>query len=156
MRAADLEETALRVLGGARQLDMPSRCCRVCGSLALDGLYSHEICLICDWHEDGSNGGGCADCGPHYGVSFEEAKEHFRCYLTSRNPAEGQRFLRALPLRSLKSEFLALQRLLGRSAPRDIAQSARIYESMCEVLQQIRRTGVPAASLQQQCRPRYN
>lgn len=151
-----LEEIALRALDGKRKVDMPSCCCRVCGSLALDGIYDHEICLICDWHEDGADDGGCADCGPHYGVSFEEAKENFRRYLTSRNPAEGQRFLRAMPLRSLKSEFLALQRLLRASGLQDVAQSARIYESMCEVLQDIRRAGVPAMALHQQCKPRYN
>lgn len=152
-----LQCVALEVLKGRRRLDKPSVCCRVCGCLTLDGLYQHEICVVCDWHEDGTDDGGPADCGPHYGVSFTEAKENFRLHLTSRNPTEGQRFLRSLPLRPLKNQFLELQQSLYEAARRhNIDEAARIYDSICETIEQITRARVPSMSITKQQEPRNN
>lgn len=152
-----LEAAAKRILGGRRAVDKPSVCCRVCGSLSLDGVYSHEICTICDWHEDGNDDGGPTNCGPHYGVNFDEAKENFRLYLTSRRPTEGQRFLRSLPLRRFKEQFLALQQSLYEAARKgDSAESARVYRLLYDALKSISRARLPAMSVEQQRTPRNN
>lgn len=138
-------------------LDNPSRCCRVCGSLTLDGLYDHEICIVCDWLEDGTDDGGAINCGPHYGVSLDEAKENFRLYLTSRRPTEGQRFLRTLPLRPLKEQFMNLEQALHEAARNgDSAESERVYRLLCEEIKAISRARLPAMSVEQQRAPRNN
>lgn len=143
-RKAVLESMALRILGN-RCVDMPSVCCRVCGALTLDGQYTHEICALCGWHEDGTDDAGPVDCGPHYGVSFIEAKENFRTYMTSRNPRDGQRFVREAPLKPLKEQFLTLQdSLLQASGKEDFDQAKAAYHGMRNALRAIIQARAPA------------
>lgn len=144
-RKAILERMALRILDGNRRIDMPSVCCRVCEALTLDGLYTHEICALCGWHEDGTDDAGPVDCGPHYGVSFSEAKENFRTYMTSRSPHEGQRYLREAPLKPLKEQFLALQETLLEAARNEhFYEATTAYGGMRDTLRTIVRARVPA------------
>lgn len=144
-RRGELERMALRILDGKRTVDMPSVCCRVCGALTLDGLYTHEICGLCSWHEDGTDDAGPIDAGPHYGVSFAEARENFAHYATSRNPRDGQRFVREAPLKALKEEFLAMQeRFLEAARTEDIATAANAYGRMREALRAIINARAPA------------
>lgn len=142
-----LEDVALRILGGKKRLDMPAVCCRVCGTLSLDGLYNHEICAFCNWHEDGTDDGGPVDCGPHYGVSFQEAQENFQAYMTSRNPRDGQRFVREAPLKEIKIHILELQEELYQAAvAQQISRAQSLYHEMSDTLKQLVHARAPASA----------
>jgi hypothetical protein len=76
-------------------------CCPCCGLPTLSERAGYEICEICSWEDDGSNGYGPNAC------SLDEAREHFRQYLTSYSPTheispkfqrDGLRFVHQLEL----------------------------------------------------------
>ena len=75
--------------------------CPCCGYPTLGEPAGYEICDVCSWEDDGGDGYGPNACG------LDEAREHFRQYLTSYGPAhklspqfqrEGLRFVHQLEL----------------------------------------------------------
>jgi hypothetical protein len=75
--------------------------CPCCGYPTLSEPAGYEICDICSWQDDGGDGYGPNAC------SLEEAREHFRQYLTSYGPTheispqfqrDGVRFVHELEL----------------------------------------------------------
>ncbi len=75
--------------------------CPCCGYPTLSEPAGYEICDICSWEDDGGDG-----YGPN-AYSLEEAREHFRRYLTSYGPTheispqfqrDGVRFVHELEL----------------------------------------------------------
>ena len=75
--------------------------CPCCGLPTLSEPAGYEICQICSWEDDGCDGYGPNAC------SLDEAREHFRQYLTSYGPAheispqsqrDGLRFAHQLEL----------------------------------------------------------
>lgn len=55
-------------------------CCPCCGHPTLTEPGGYEICEICSWEDDGSDGGGPNAC------SLDEAQGYYRRYLTSYSP----------------------------------------------------------------------
>lgn len=67
--------------------------CPCCGYPTLDEKASYDICILCDWEDDGQNSldADLITSGPNGGYSLKEARDNFKKYLVMYSPDRDMR-----------------------------------------------------------------
>lgn len=67
--------------------------CPCCGYPTLDEKASYEICILCNWEDDGQNDSNkdVVMGGPNAHYSLTEARENFKKYLVMYSPGRDMR-----------------------------------------------------------------
>jgi hypothetical protein len=82
-------------------------CCSCCGYPTLDERGGFDICLLCNWEDDGQDDHNADRVlgGPNGDYSLAEARSNFEAHATSYRPADTRHFERTTRARAAKREI---------------------------------------------------
>ncbi len=111
---------------GVTQAAIPgvSYCCPCCGYPTLGERGGFEICVLCNWEDDGQDdhNAACVLGGPNGGYSLAEARTNFDTHTTSYRPTDRYHFERTT--RNGDAKGVACEHLAGARWKRAVRLTA--------------------------------
>jgi hypothetical protein len=84
--------------------------CPCCGYSTLSSRAVFEICLLCNWEDDGQDDPFADEVwgGPNGDYSLSEARDNFNLYLTKYRQSDWEAFQQSTELLHIKRELIVL------------------------------------------------